>query len=171
MKRSQHGYASLLVAGWLLALAAAPAPALADLVVAGCCQGAPGTGCIDVFVQSECPSINTFFPGTTWEIDLLTCDADRLLTDKSRAMLAAPDVSWAPIDRKHFAERLEDARQALNDGFDKNPMFVPLTPAMASVVRDALTKVVLPSWAKRTGADAKPVFNQYLAPHAGMTLP
>lgn len=68
-----------------------------------------------------------FFPAGTWEIDLRACDPERLLTTKSRAILSAPEVSWAPIDRKHFAERLEDARNALNDGFDQNPMFVPLT--------------------------------------------
>jgi GNAT superfamily N-acetyltransferase len=68
-----------------------------------------------------------FFPATTWEIDVATCDPDRLLTDKSRAILKAPEVAWMPIDRKHFAERLEDARNALNAGFDPNPMFVPVS--------------------------------------------
>ena len=68
-----------------------------------------------------------FFPARTWEIDLNVCQPDRLLTENARAALTAKDVSWAPVDRRHFAERLEDAREALNDGFHKNPMFVPLS--------------------------------------------
>ena len=35
----------------------------------------------------------------------------------------------------------------------------------------SVTKVVLPSWIKRAGPDAKATFNQYLAPHSGITLP
>ncbi len=68
-----------------------------------------------------------FFPARTWEIDLKTCQPERLLTDNGRAALTAKDINWVPVDRRHFAERLEDARAALNDGFDKNPMFVPLS--------------------------------------------
>jgi len=68
-----------------------------------------------------------FFPAGTWEIDLATCDPERLLTGKARDALTSPDVEWVPVDRRHFAQRLEDAREALNDGFDQNPMFVPLS--------------------------------------------
>jgi hypothetical protein len=32
-------------------------------------------------------------------------------------------------------------------------------------------RVVLPNWLKRAGPDGKSVFNQYLAPHTGITLP
>lgn len=67
------------------------------------------------------------FPVSTWEIDLAACDPDTLLSAKSRAALAAPEYKWMPIDRRHFTERLEDARRALNDGFDQNPMFVALS--------------------------------------------
>lgn len=70
---------------------------------------------------------DAFFPARTWEIDLNTCDPERLLTEKARTALTAKDIDWVPVDRRHFAERLEDARAALNDGFDKNPMFVPLS--------------------------------------------
>jgi TRAP-type C4-dicarboxylate transport system substrate-binding protein len=77
---------------------------------------------------------------------------------------------------EEFTQRgWEMGRRTTKEGIDKNREkgmeFVPLTPAMASVTREALTKIILPSWAKRTGPDAKPVFNQYLAPHAGVTLP
>jgi hypothetical protein len=29
---------------------------------------------------------------------------------------------------------------------------------------------VLPGWVKRAGPDGKSIFNQYLAPHAGITV-
>lgn len=68
-----------------------------------------------------------FFPVSTWEIDLRACDPEAILTDKACVALGDPAFSWMAIDRRHFAARLEDARAALNDGFDENPMFVPLT--------------------------------------------
>lgn len=68
-----------------------------------------------------------FFPAGTWEIDLAECDPEQLLGGKARSALESKDISWVPVDRRHFAERLEDARKALNDGFDMNPMFVPLS--------------------------------------------
>lgn len=66
------------------------------------------------------------FPVSTWEIDLARADPEALLTDKARSVLNDPTYEWTSIDRRNFAARLEDARNALNDGFDKNPMFVPL---------------------------------------------
>ena len=49
--------------------------------------------------------------------------------------------------------------------------FIPASPAMLAATRDVIHKVVLPGWIKRTGPDAKTIFNQYLAPHTGFTLP
>jgi GNAT superfamily N-acetyltransferase len=69
------------------------------------------------------------FPVSTWEMDLTQLDPERLLNAKAREALADPRFEWMPIDRRHFAARLEDARIALNDGFANNPMFVPLTKA------------------------------------------
>jgi TRAP-type C4-dicarboxylate transport system substrate-binding protein len=75
-----------------------------------------------------------------------------------------------------FSEKGWDVgRRTDKEGIDKNREkgmeFIPLTPAMTAATKDVLTKVVLPSWAKRAGPDAKAVFNQYLAPHSGITLP
>jgi TRAP-type C4-dicarboxylate transport system substrate-binding protein len=77
---------------------------------------------------------------------------------------------------EEFTERgLELARRTNTEGIDKNKQngleWVPVSPPMSAAVREAVTKVVVPSWAKRTGADAKPIFNQYIAPHAGFTIP
>jgi RimJ/RimL family protein N-acetyltransferase len=68
-----------------------------------------------------------FFPVSTWEIDLQRANPEAILTDRARAALADPAYEWTPIDRRNFDARLEDARAALNDGFDRNPLFVPLT--------------------------------------------
>ncbi|WP_244492761.1 GNAT family N-acetyltransferase [Bosea sp. Root670] len=67
------------------------------------------------------------FPMTTFRIDLADIDPRGLLGPKQQEILADPDYRWMPIDRRHFAERLEDSRLILNDGFDDNPMFVPPT--------------------------------------------
>lgn len=69
------------------------------------------------------------FPMSTFEFDVDPNTADTLLGPRQQAILDDPDWTWSPIDRKHFAERFEEARQCLNDGFADNPMFVPLTPA------------------------------------------
>ncbi|TCR69659.1 GNAT family N-acetyltransferase [Bosea sp. BK604] len=65
------------------------------------------------------------FPMTTFEIDLASVEPRLLLGPKQQAILADTDYAWMPIDRRHFARRLEESRLILNDGFDGNPMFVP----------------------------------------------
>ena len=77
---------------------------------------------------------------------------------------------------EEFSERgWEVGRRTTQEGIDKNKEkgmeFIPLTPAMAAATKDTLMKVVLPGWQKRAGSDAKAVFNQYLAPHAGFMVP
>lgn len=67
------------------------------------------------------------FPMTTFRIALGDVDPSGLLGDKQKAILADPDYRWMPIDRRHFAQRLEESRLILNDGFDANPTFVPPT--------------------------------------------
>lgn len=62
-------------------------------------------------------------------------------------------------------------REGLEENKKKGMEFIPLSPAMAAATKDALQKVILPSWAKRTGPDAKAIFNQYLAPISGISIP
>lgn len=70
----------------------------------------------------EANGFERFFPMRTFELDLGA-------TSISKAPTLDPGVgfSFAPIVRCTFAERMEDARVVLNDGFAENPMFVPLT--------------------------------------------
>jgi TRAP-type transport system periplasmic protein len=75
-----------------------------------------------------------------------------------------------------FSQRgWEMGKKTDKEGIDKNREkgmeFVPATPAMTAAIKDAMTKTVLPNWLKRAGPDAKPIFNQYLAPHSVLTLP
>jgi len=77
---------------------------------------------------------------------------------------------------EEFSERgWEVGRRTTQEGLDKNREkgmeVIPITPAMAAASKDVFTNVVLPSWLKRSGPDAKAIFNQYLAPHAGITVP
>jgi TRAP-type transport system periplasmic protein len=77
---------------------------------------------------------------------------------------------------EEFSQRgWEIGRRTDREGIDRNREkgmeFIPATPAMAAASRDTLMKVVLPNWLKRAGPDGKAVFNQYLAPYSGITLP
>jgi TRAP-type C4-dicarboxylate transport system substrate-binding protein len=77
---------------------------------------------------------------------------------------------------EEFSERGWDmGRRTTQEGIDRNKEkgmeFIPATPAMAAMTKEVLTKVVIPGWMKRTGPEAKAFFNQYLAPHAGFSLP
>lgn len=69
------------------------------------------------------------FPMTTFETDLETVADDAFLGPKQAAILADPGYTWKPITRGTFKQRMEDARLVLNDGFDRNPMFVPVSRA------------------------------------------
>jgi TRAP-type C4-dicarboxylate transport system substrate-binding protein len=77
---------------------------------------------------------------------------------------------------EEFSERgWELGRRTTKEGLDKNREkgmeLIPITPAMAAAAKDVVTRVVIPSWVKRGGPDAKATFNQYVAPHSGITLP
>ncbi len=68
------------------------------------------------------------FPMSTWEVDLRGFDPDTLLGDAARERLADPSLRWETLRARDFGRVLGDIRVVLNDGFDRNPMFVPLTP-------------------------------------------
>lgn len=62
-----------------------------------------------------------FFPMTTFEIDVATA---RTVDD---SILREEGMRLEPISRSNFRERMEQSRIILNDGFEHNPFFVPLT--------------------------------------------
>ncbi|MFC5371033.1 GNAT family N-acetyltransferase [Brevundimonas faecalis] len=67
------------------------------------------------------------FPMSTFHFSPADVDRNRLLSPGAKAILESDDWTFAPIDRKRFKMRMEEARHCLNAGFDANPMFVPLT--------------------------------------------
>jgi TRAP-type C4-dicarboxylate transport system substrate-binding protein len=92
---------------------------------------------------------------------------DRLTPDQQGTMRKLGD---------EFSEKgWEIGRRTDKEGLDENKKkgmeIIPLSAAFAAGTREALQKVILPSWAKRSGPDAKAVFNQYIAPVAGISVP
>ncbi|MCA1197092.1 GNAT family N-acetyltransferase [Sphingomonas sp. R647] len=77
----------------------------------------------------EAQGYRPVFDMTTFDYDLDRLDPALLLGPKQQAILEDPDYRWLGVTRRTFAARMEDARLVLNAGFDRNPMFVPLTPA------------------------------------------
>ena len=68
-----------------------------------------------------------FFPMTTWEVDLEWLDAAALAGPKQQAAAADPGLRWTTLRRRGFRAQLRDVCRVLNEGFDRNPLFVPLT--------------------------------------------
>jgi hypothetical protein len=68
------------------------------------------------------------FPMTTFELDLQRFDPATLAGDKAQALLES-GLYFGTLQKRDFAGSLEATRLVLNDGFAKNPMFVPLTSA------------------------------------------
>jgi hypothetical protein len=48
---------------------------------------------------------------------------------------------------------------------------IPASKEMAAAAHEVALKTVIPSWAKRTGPEASAIFNQYIAPYSGFTIP
>ncbi|MEM8793966.1 MAG: GNAT family N-acetyltransferase [Pseudomonadota bacterium] len=69
----------------------------------------------------EANGFEAYFPMTTFALDL----ASAMPTGKTLPSDAS--YSFAPIEKKSFPARMEDARLVLNDGFADNPMFVALS--------------------------------------------
>ncbi len=89
----------------------------------------------------------------------------------------SPDVraTFTKLGEEFTEKGWEIGRQTTKDGIEENKKkgmeWVPASPAMAAAVRDVALKTIVPSWITRSGPDAKAVFNQYIAPHAGFTVP
>jgi TRAP-type transport system periplasmic protein len=69
----------------------------------------------------------------------------------------------------------EIGRRTTQEGIDKNREkgmeIIPATKEMVATAREVATKIVIPSWAKRTGPEASALFNEYIAPYSGFKIP
>lgn len=98
------------------------------------------------------------FPMTTFEVRLDGKGApEDLISPAARALLTDPKIEWAPIDRRRFDARMEDARLVLNAAFDANPMFVPVTAAEYRFQAQEMMWILDPRLACVARVDGEPV--------------
>ncbi len=74
----------------------------------------------------EGSGFEAFFPMTTHELDLRAFDP-RTLVPESPGNGDVAMLRWVPLRRRGFLRLMEATRTLLNESFDRNPMFVPLT--------------------------------------------
>jgi GNAT superfamily N-acetyltransferase len=67
------------------------------------------------------------FPMSQFEIDLSSVDLDAVLNPEHRALRGDARFTWGRIEVRGLHRLLPAICDAFNDGFDQNPMFVPLT--------------------------------------------
>jgi GNAT superfamily N-acetyltransferase len=67
------------------------------------------------------------FPMATYEIDLLAIDAEKILSDKQRALLQDKEYEFIPITRRNYTALRSTILDIFNKGFDQNPLFVPIS--------------------------------------------
>jgi TRAP-type C4-dicarboxylate transport system substrate-binding protein len=105
------------------------------------------------------PSSGTFqVSKKTW--DKLTPELRTLLTKVGEEF----SVRGWDLGRRNSQEGIEKNKE-------KGVEWIPMSPAMASTVKDAVTKVVVPNWVNRVGPEGKEVFNTYIAPYSGFKAP
>ncbi|MGH7741378.1 MAG: GNAT family N-acetyltransferase, partial [Candidatus Eiseniibacteriota bacterium] len=67
------------------------------------------------------------FPMTQLEVDLSAMDPEAVLRPEHRKLLADAAFEWGKVRVRGLSKLLPEICDAFNDGFDQNPMFVPLT--------------------------------------------
>jgi TRAP-type C4-dicarboxylate transport system substrate-binding protein len=92
---------------------------------------------------------------------------DKLPPDQQAALREAGKA----ITEKGWEIGRRTSQEGIDESKKKGMEYVAITPAMAAAVKKVAAEVVVPGWAKRAGPDAKALFNQYLAPHTGITIP
>ncbi len=144
----------------------------------------------EVYTALERGTVDAGFTGTYSGFALKWYEVTKYLVDVNHGpnsgVLVISKRSWGKLApdmqamlRKlgdEFTERAwEVGRKTTKDGIEANGQkgmeWIPMSPAMSAAVRETLTKHVLPAWVKRSGPEAKTIFNQYVAPFAGVTVP
>jgi len=90
------------------------------------------------------------FPVRTFEVDLRKFDPATLRTERASALQKDPRYRWETLRKKELKTQFDFARRLLNDGFGKNPMFVPITTEefmfqakdMALIIDESITSYV-----------------------------
>lgn len=92
------------------------------------------------------------FPMTTFEIDLGAVPVPDV-----PELCAADGFRFAPVEKRSFPERMEEARLVLNDGFAANPMFVPLTPEEFAFQAGEMSAILDPRLSSVLHHDGQPI--------------
>ena len=67
------------------------------------------------------------FPMTTFEIDLLSVNAEEVASEKHRKLLLNSEYEIIPITKSAYAKLRPVILEIFNKGFDQNPLFVPIS--------------------------------------------
>lgn len=94
---------------------------------------------------------DAFFPMRTFELDLVTAKAP------SSGSPETGRGTFAPVRRRDFRKRMEEARQVLNDGFVENPMFVPLTSQEFDFQAGEMMAIIDPRLSSLLKSDGQPI--------------
>jgi GNAT superfamily N-acetyltransferase len=92
-----------------------------------------------------------YFPMTTFELDVPAANRT------GKVLAEADGFTFAPVKKRAFAERLEEARIVLNDGFASNPMFVPLSAAEFDFQAGEMTAILDPRLSSVVHKNGDPV--------------
>ena len=144
----------------------------------------------EVYTALERGTVDAGFTGTYSGFALKWYEVTKYLIDVNHGpnsgVLVISKRSWdklAPDTQamlrklgEEFTERAwEVGRKTTTEGIEANGKkgmeWIPMSPAMSTAVRETLTRHVLPAWVKRSGPEARTIFNQYVAPFAGVTVP
>jgi len=87
----------------------------------------------------EVNGFDAVFPMTTFDIDLA-----QVTLPEVKSFPPSDGFVFAPVEKRVFPERMDEARRVLNDGFAINPMFVPLTPAEFEFQAGEMTAILDP---------------------------
>lgn len=99
----------------------------------------------------EANGFEAFFPMSTFELDLAAAKLRPVQPTNSKGEI------FAPVRRRDFKLRMEDARQVLNDGFAENPMFVPLTSEEFSFQAGEMMAIIDPRLSAVLQENGQPV--------------
>lgn len=144
----------------------------------------------EVYTALERGTVDAGFTGTYPGFALKWYEVTKYMVDVNhgpvQGLLVVSKRTWDKLSPElrttltavagEFSQRgWELGRRTTAEGIQKNQekgmeLLTP-TPALAAAAHDVVVKTVIPSWIKRAGPDAKAIFNRYIAPYSGYTLP
>jgi len=97
------------------------------------------------------------FPMSTFRMKTKDWNLDDFKSERTKALIENPDVQIADIKKNNLKESLETARKLLNDGFEKNPMFVSVSKKEFAYQAKDMARILDTRIAKMIRYKGKPV--------------